>query len=109
MPETATTIIPAQKQEDSADLALTASIEAIVGKIEPSSDGSETSTLTESDVAGWKLIFDAASAPTAVLIEGSAGAAPATIRAAEAIPAEPVEAPSPASDGARASPEIEIT
>jgi hypothetical protein len=86
MPETAVTIIPAQKQDDSADLALTDSIEVIVGKIEPSSDGSETSTLTESDIAEWKLIFDPASAPTAAVIEGSAGAAPATIRAAEASP-----------------------
>ena len=109
MPEIAVTIIPAQKRDDSADLALTDSIEAIVGKIEPSSDGSETSTLTESDIAEWKLIFDAASAPTAAVIEGSAGAAPATIRAAEAIPAEPVEATSPGQDGAPASPEIEIT
>jgi hypothetical protein len=128
MPETAVTVIPVQRQDAGADLALTDSIEAIVGKIEPSSDGSETSILTESDVAEWKLIFDpasapttasdvaewklifdAVSAPTAAVIEASAGAAPATIRAVEAIPAEPVEATSPASDRAPASPEIEIT
>jgi hypothetical protein len=109
IPRTAAIVAPSQKPDDNEDLALTTSLGTIVGKTEQSSDVSETSALAESDIAEWKLIFDAASAPAAAVMEGSPGAAPATIGAAEAIPAETVEANSPVSAEKPADPEIDIT
>ena len=85
MPEAAITVIPAQKQDDSADLSLAASIAAITGKIKPSPEGSEPSVLSGADIAEWKLIFDEASAPSAAVIETPAGAAPATVASIAAI------------------------
>jgi hypothetical protein len=69
--EAATVVVPAQKSDDNEDLAITASITSIISKIKPSSNDVATSRASkaqatffaESDIAEWKLIFDAYPAP----------------------------------------------